>query len=73
MNANNGSNVVKIDNCFTAMGTNSTGTKMSDIAVYRSDAVELKKETAYVSQSSSSVTITDHCGLGLNVVKKSAL
>jgi hypothetical protein len=71
VNANNGSNVVKIDNWnVTEKGTNSTGTKMYDIAVYRSDAVELKKETAYVSQSSSSVTITDHCGLGLNVVKK---
>jgi hypothetical protein len=54
----------------TEKGTNSTGSKMYDIAVYRSDIVDLKKGTAYVSQSSSSVTITDHCGLGLNVELK---
>lgn len=71
VNANNGSSVEKIDNWnVTEKGTNSTGTKMYDIAVYRSDLVDLKKETAYVSQSSSAVTITDHCGLGLHVERK---
>jgi hypothetical protein len=73
VNASNGSGVEKIDNWnVTEKGTNSTGTKMYDIAVYRSDVVELKKRTAYVSQSSSAVTITDHCGLGLHAeLKKS--
>ena len=71
VNASNGSSVEKIDNWnVTEKGTNSTGTKMYDIAVYRSDIVSLKKGTAYVSQSSSSVTITDHCGLGLDVELK---
>jgi hypothetical protein len=71
VNASNGSSVEKIDNWnVTEKGTNSTGTKMYDIAVYRSDLVELKKGTAYVSQSSSAVTITDHCGLGLHVELK---
>ncbi|WP_158928839.1 hypothetical protein [Acidisphaera sp. S103] len=71
VNASNNSSVEKIDNWnVTEKGTNATGTKMYDIAVYRSDVVELKKGTAYVSQSSSAVTITDHCGLGLHVELK---
>ncbi len=72
-NATASGKVEKIDNYnVIEKGTNSTGTKMYDVAVYRADLVELKGSTAYLSQSSSGVTITDHCGLGVEVnLKKS--
>jgi hypothetical protein len=70
-NAGDEATVKKIDNYLVVeKGTNSTGTKMYDVAVYRSDFVELKKPTAYISQSSSAVTITDHCGLAVHVELK---
>ncbi len=51
------------------IGTNSTGKEMYDVAVYRSDLLDLKK-VAYISQSPTSVTVTDHCGLGIHIVAK---
>lgn len=63
--------VVKIDNYdVIEKGTNSNASKMYDVAVYRSDTVEMKDSVAYISQSSSSVTATDHCGLAIRVEKK---
>ena len=53
-------------------GFNSVATKMYDIAVYRSDTVVLKQATAYLSQSSGGVTVTDHCGLAVEIERKSA-
>jgi hypothetical protein len=52
-----------------AGGTNSNASKMYDVAVYRSDVLELKK-IAYISQSATSVTVTDHAGLGIHVERK---
>jgi hypothetical protein len=70
-NATDTRDVEKLDNYnVVESGTNSTGTKMYDVAVYRSDLVDLKRSTAYLSQSSSAVTITDHCGLGVRVELK---
>jgi hypothetical protein len=70
-NATPAARVTKIDN-FNVVenGTNSTGTKMYDVAVYRSDMVDLKNPTAYLSQSSGAVTVTDHCGLGVFIERK---
>ncbi len=50
-------------------GTNSNGKLMYDVAVYRSDLLELKN-VAYISQSSTTFTVTDHCGLGIHVEAK---
>jgi len=70
-NATNAPSVSPIDNWnVTEGGTNSVATKMFDIAVYRSDLVELKQAAAYVSQSSGGVTATDHCGLAVVVERK---
>lgn len=63
-----GRNVRKIDNWqVSERGTNSTGTSLYDVAVYRSDVVEIIKDVAYLSQSSSATTITDHCGLAIDI------
>jgi hypothetical protein len=48
-------------------GTNSTGTQMYDVAVYRSSVVKLLGGPSYLSQSSTGTTVTDHCGLGVNI------
>jgi len=53
----------------SAGGTNSNASKMYDVAVYRSDVLDLKK-IAYISQSATSVTVTDHAGLGIQVERK---
>lgn len=68
---NAGSGGVKaVDNWnVTSGGTNSNATKMYDVAVYRSDVVEMKK-LAYLSQSSGGVTVTDHCGLAVQIEGK---
>ena len=50
-------------------GTNSTGTKMYDVAVYRSDAVKLVAGPAYISQMSTGLTVTDHCGVAVQIEK----
>jgi hypothetical protein len=50
-------------------GTNSTGKEMYDVAVYRSDLLDLEK-AVYISQSPTGVTVTDHCGLGVSVKVK---
>ncbi len=55
--------VSPVDNYLVSSGgTNATGTKMYDIAVYRSDRVRVQQH-AYISQSAGAVTVTDHCGL----------
>jgi hypothetical protein len=70
-NATAGASVNKIDNFnVVEKGTNSNATKMYDVAVYRSDMVALKQPTAYLSQSSGAVTVTDHCGLGVYIERK---
>jgi hypothetical protein len=70
-NATASSKVKKIDNYNVfENGTNSTGTKMYDVAVYRSDVVDLKSPVVYLSQSSGAVTVTDHCGLGVFIERK---
>ena len=48
------------------MGTNSTGKEMYDVAVYRSDLIDLK-QVVYISQSPTGITVTDHCGLGVKI------
>ena len=64
-NAQDGKTITKIDNYHvTERGTNSKGTELYDVAVYRSDLVSVKS-VAYLSQSSSAITVTDHCGLGV--------
>lgn len=47
-------------------GTNSTASKMYDVAVYRTDLVPLTG-VAYISQSSIGTTVTDHCGIGVRI------
>jgi hypothetical protein len=70
-NAVDAPSVSPVDNFMvTEGGTNSVATKMFDIAVYRSDVVELKGSLAYVSQSSGGITVTDHCGLAVSVERK---
>jgi len=51
------------------VGTNSNGTLMYDVAVYRSDVLDLK-HIAYISQSPTTITVTDHCGLAIQVEQK---
>jgi len=71
-NALTGGTITKIDNYgVTEQGTNAKGTQLYDVAVYRSDVVQLKGNVAYLSQSSGAVTVTDHCGLGVVVELKS--
>ena len=53
-------------------GTNSTGKEMYDVAVYRSDLVEMEK-AVYISQSPTGITVTDHCGLGVVVKPKTTI
>ncbi len=70
-NALTAANLEKIDNYnVTERGTNSTGRKMYDVAVFRSDLVELKSPVKYISQSAGGVTVTDHCGLAVKVELK---
>jgi hypothetical protein len=70
-NATAAAKVTKIDN-FNVVenGTNSNGTRMYDVAVYRKDLVDLKRPPVYLSQSSGAVTVTDHCGLGVFIERK---
>jgi hypothetical protein len=71
VNASGKSGITKFDNWNVQEGgTNSVGTKMYDIAVYRSDMVDLLAGPAYISQSSAAVTVTDHCGLALRIERK---
>lgn len=70
-NALDSKTISKVDNYnVTERGTNAKGTQFYDVAVYRSDIVELKKAVAYLSQSSNAITVTDHCGLGVVVELK---
>ena len=48
----------------------STGTKMYDVRLYWSDLVLLLAGPFYLSQSTGTVTVTDHCGLGVQVELK---
>jgi hypothetical protein len=50
-------------------GTNAKGDTMFDVAVYRSDILDLVS-VAYVSQSSTGITITDHYGVGIKIKLK---
>lgn len=70
-NASSQSGITKSDNWnVEEKGTNSTGTKMYDVAVYRSDINELTAGPIYISQSSGAVTVTDHCGLAVTIKRK---
>lgn len=70
-NASSTGQIEKIDNHnVTERGTNSTGSKMYDVCVYRSDLVRLLAGPFYLSQSTGAVTVTDHCGLGVQVELK---
>lgn len=70
-NGTSGSQIEKVDNYqVSERGTNSTGTKMYDVCVYRSDLVHLQAGPVYLSQSSGAVTVTDHCGLAVQVALK---
>ncbi|WP_237212916.1 hypothetical protein [Falsiroseomonas oryziterrae] len=72
-NALEGKKIAPVDNYLvTQGGTNSTGTQIYDIAVYRSDLCALD-DLAYLSQSSGAVTVTDHCGLGVKITRKGKL
>jgi hypothetical protein len=71
VNASGQSGIDKFDNWNVQEGgTNSTGTKMYDIAVYRSDLVRLVAGPVYISQSSGATTVTDHCGLAVRIERK---
>lgn len=51
----------------TERGTNSVGTKMFDVVVYRADLARLVAPVVYYSQSSGAVTVTDHGGLCVEI------
>jgi hypothetical protein len=71
INASSTASIVKYDNWqVEEKGTNSTGTKMYDVAVYRSDVNDVKAGPVYISQSSGGITVTDHCGVGLTIERK---
>lgn len=71
VNASGSSGITKLDNWNVQEGgTNSVGTKMYDIAVYRSDVVSLVAGPVYISQSSGATTVTDHCGLAVRIERK---
>jgi hypothetical protein len=71
VNASGKSGIGKVDNWNVQEGgTNSTGTKMYDIAVYRSDLVNLVAGPVYISQSSGATTVTDHCGLAVRIDRR---
>lgn len=73
VNAGSQAGIVKADNWnVRESGTNSVGTKMYDIAVYRSDINTITAGPIYISQSSSAVTVTDHCGLAVNIARKAS-
>lgn len=62
------SNIEPVDNYNSSVGgTNSTGSKMYDVAVYRSSLVKLAGGPAYLSQSSGGITVTDHLGVGVKI------
>lgn len=68
VNAAPSGNIELVDNYKNSVsGTNSTGSKMYDVAVYRSARVKLTAGPAYISQSSGGITVTDHCGIGVNI------
>lgn len=68
MNPRQDGSFEKVDNYrVQGKGTNSKGTKMFDVAIYRSDLVKLKQPVIYFSQSSGAVTATDHCDLAIEV------
>ncbi|HEY4251403.1 MAG TPA: hypothetical protein VGM87_09380 [Roseomonas sp.] len=72
VNASSQANVSRYDSWnVPAGGTNSVGTKVYDIAVYRSDINILRHSPVYISQSAGAVTVTDHCGLALSIERKS--
>lgn len=62
-NAMSGSSVSPVDNyLYTTKGTNSMGDQLYDVCVYNSDRVAID-DIAYLSQSSSGKTVTDHMGV----------
>jgi hypothetical protein len=72
-NASSQAGAAKFDNWnVEEKGTNSTGTKMYDVAIYRSDLNEVTGGPIYLSQSSGAVTVTDHCGVALTIKRKGA-
>jgi len=63
VNAQSGSSVSPLDAyAYTAKGTNSGGDKMYDVCVYNTERVVLD-QIAYLSQSSTGTTVTDHMGM----------
>jgi hypothetical protein len=69
-NAAASASIEKFDNYnVVERGTNSAGSKMFDVAVYNSDVVTLAKGPVYISQSAAAVTVTDHCGIGIDARK----
>ncbi len=71
VNASSQADIVRFDSWnVPAGGTNSVGTKVYDIAVYRSDINILRQGPVYISQSSGAVTVTDHCGLAVTIDRK---
>lgn len=70
-NASDSAQLSKIDNYnVIEHGSNSSGSKMYDVCVFRTDLVRLESGPVYLSQSSGAVTVTDHCGLGVHVAAK---
>lgn len=62
-------NVEPVDNFQVSLGgTNSNATKMYDVAVINPKRVKCDGY-AYLSQSSGAITVTDHCGLIINLKK----
>jgi len=69
VNAFSGGAIEPVDNYMhTEKGTNSSGSKMYDVAVYNQTSLKLRR-VVYFSQSSSGTTATDHMGIAIDVIR----
>ena len=73
VNAHSGANIEPYDTYQRSFkGTNATGTKKYDIAVYNADTVQLKNViylTQFIATESGAAAVTDHMGIGVHVEK----
>lgn len=68
-NAFTGGAIEPVDNYLhSESGTNSSGKKMYDVAVYNRATVRVQR-VVYFSQSSSGTTATDHMGIAIDIVR----
>jgi len=73
VNAHSGTSIEPFDTYQRSFkGTNATGTKKYDVAVYNADTVTLKNViylTQFIATESGAAAVTDHMGIGVHVEK----